>query len=144
MDKTAVIKILARFHKEIEARGIRPLKVILYGSYVSDSNWEGSDIDIVVISDDFKYKSYWERIDILSDVIYEIFAPIEAIALTQDEWDNEDSFAVDFARNGEVLFAAWSGVTYEKEKSTSEFVVCINAVEESMLRASWLTLDGAD
>jgi hypothetical protein len=32
MDKTAVIKILARFHKEIEARGIRPLKVILYGS----------------------------------------------------------------------------------------------------------------
>jgi predicted nucleotidyltransferase len=106
MDKTAVIKILARFHKEIEARGIRPLKVILYGSYASDSNREGSDIDIVVISDDFKYKSYWERIDILSDVIYEIFAPIEAIALTQDEWDNEDSFVVDFARNGEVLFAA--------------------------------------
>ena len=62
MDKTAIIKILARFHKEIEARGIRPLKVILYGSYASDSNREGSDIDIVVISDDFKYKSYWERI----------------------------------------------------------------------------------
>ena len=77
----------------------------MYGSYASDSNREGSDIDIVVISDDFKYKSYWERIDILSDVIYEIFAPIEAISLTQDEWDNEDSFAVDFAQNGEVLFA---------------------------------------
>jgi predicted nucleotidyltransferase len=106
MDKTAVIKILARFNKEIEARGIKPLKVILYGSYATDSNREGSDIDIVVISDDFKGKSYWERIDILSDVIYEIFAPIEAIALTQDEWDNADSFAADFARNGEVLFAA--------------------------------------
>ena len=57
-------------HSEIEARGIRPLKVILYGSYAPDSNWEGSDIDIVAISDDFKYKSYWERIDILSDVIF--------------------------------------------------------------------------
>lgn len=106
MDKTAVIKILARFYKGIEAHGIRPRKVILYGSYASDSNREGSDIDIVVISDDFKNKTYWERIDILADVIYEIFAPIEAIALTQDEWDNEYSFAVDFARNGEVLFAA--------------------------------------
>jgi hypothetical protein len=40
--------------------------------FVLISNWEGSDIDIVAISDDFKYKSYWERIDILSDVIYEI------------------------------------------------------------------------
>jgi predicted nucleotidyltransferase len=106
MDKTAVIKILTQFHKEIEARGIKPIKFILYGSYASDSNHEGSDIDIVVISNDFKHKSYWERIDILSDAIYEIFAPIEAIALTQDEWDNEDSFAADFARNGEVLFAA--------------------------------------
>jgi len=106
MGKAAVIKILARFHKEIEAREIRPLKVILYGSYASNSNREGGDIDIVVISDDFKNKSYWEGIDILSDVIYEIFAPIEAIALTQDECDNEDSFAADFARNGEVLFAA--------------------------------------
>ena len=58
------------------------------------------------MEDDFKGKSYWERIDILSDVIYEIFAAIDAVALTQDEWDNADSFAVDFARNGEVLFAA--------------------------------------
>ena len=49
MGKAAVIKILARFHKEIEAREIRPLKVILYGSYASNSNREGSDIDIVVI-----------------------------------------------------------------------------------------------
>jgi predicted nucleotidyltransferase len=106
MDKTAVIKILTRFYKEIEDRGIKPRKVILYGSYASDLNREGSDIDIVVISDDFKDMSYWERIDILADVIYEIFAPIEAIALTQEEWDNEDSFAVDFARNGEVIFAA--------------------------------------
>jgi hypothetical protein len=35
-----------------------------------------------------------------------VIAPIEAVALTQDEWDNEDSFAADFARNGEVIFAA--------------------------------------
>jgi len=35
-----------------------------------------------------------------------VIAPIEAVALTQDEWENADSFAADFARNGEVVFAA--------------------------------------
>jgi len=43
---------------------------------------------------------------ILADVIYEIFAPIEAVAFTQSEWDQGDSFVTDFARDGEILFAA--------------------------------------
>ena len=106
MDKTAVIKIVDQFYQGIKVRGIRPQKIILYGSYASDTNWEGSDIDIVVISNDFVGKGYWERIDILTDVIYEIFAPIEAVAMTQEEWDQGELFVTDFARNGEVLFAA--------------------------------------
>ena len=106
MDKKAVIKIVDRFYQGIKIRGIRPQKIILYGSYASDTPRDGSDIDIVVISDDFIGKDYWERIDILTDVIYEIFAPIEAVALTQDEWDQGELFVTDFARDGEVLFAA--------------------------------------
>lgn len=106
MDKAAVIEIANQFNKEIRSRGIRPFKLILYGSHAAGTNQEGSDIDIIVISDDFIGKSFWERIDILSDVIYEIFAPIEAVALTRDEWDKGDLLVTDFARNGEVLFAA--------------------------------------
>jgi hypothetical protein len=37
---------------------------------------------VVVISSDFIGKGYWERIDILTEVIYEIFAPVEAVAMT--------------------------------------------------------------
>ena len=106
MDKKTVLEIINRFHQEIEARGIKPQRLILYGSYAKGNNKEGSDIDIIVVSDDFVDKSYWERIDILSDAIYEIFAPIEALAFTQDEWNQGDSFVVDFARDGEILFAA--------------------------------------
>ena len=106
MDKATAIKIVEQFYRGIKARGIKPQKIILYGSYASGTNVEGSDIDVVVISEDFIGKNYWERIEILSDAIYEIFAPIEAIAMTQDEWDRGDSFVTDFARNGEVLFAA--------------------------------------
>jgi predicted nucleotidyltransferase len=106
LDKKTVIKIVDQFYQGIKARGIKPQKLILYGSYASGIHAEGSDIDLVVISDDFIGKDYWDRIEILSDTIYEIFAPIEAVAMTQEEWDRGDSFVTDFARNGEVLFAA--------------------------------------
>ena len=106
MDKKAVIEIVNRFQQGIKARGIAPQKIILYGSYRDETNRKSSDIDILVISKDFTGKSYWERIDIMAEVIYEIFAPIEAVALTPDEWEHGDSFVIDFARNGEILFAA--------------------------------------
>jgi predicted nucleotidyltransferase len=67
---------------------------------------EGSDIDILVISDDFSGKNYWERIDILSDAIYEIFEPIEAVALTVEEWEKGESAIVDYAKEGDIIFAA--------------------------------------
>mgnify|MGYP006291651843 CR=1 FL=1 len=106
MDKGAVVEIIHKFREAIEARGVKPVKIILFGSYAAGTNQEGSDIDIIVISDDFTGRSYWERIDLLADAIYDIFAPVEATALTTDEWDQGDSFISEFARNGEVLFAA--------------------------------------
>ena len=106
MDKSTVIEIVAGFHKALEARGIKLFKIILFGSYAEGCDHEGSDIDLLVISDDFRGRDYWERIDILSDAIYEIFAPIEATALTPDEWERGDSFVSDFAEHGEVLYAA--------------------------------------
>jgi predicted nucleotidyltransferase len=106
MDKNAVLDIVGRLRRGIEARGIRPQKIILYGSYAEGTHREGSDIDVVIISNDFAEKSYWERIDILADAIYEIFAPIEAVAMTPGEWERGDSLIADFARTGEVLYAA--------------------------------------
>jgi hypothetical protein len=50
--------------------------------------------------------NYWERIDLLSDAIYEIFEPIEALTFTPAEWEKNDSFLNDYANNGEVVFAA--------------------------------------
>lgn len=106
MDKDTVVEIVSRFRRGIEARGVRPQKVILFGSYAAGTGTTESDIDIVVISKDFAGKGFWERIDILSDVIYELSAPVEAVAMTPEEWEKGESFVVDFASNGEVLFAA--------------------------------------
>jgi predicted nucleotidyltransferase len=104
MDKKTVLAIISDFRKILESKGIRPQKMILFGSFVSGNFHEGSDIDIVVISKDFENKGYWERIDILSAAIYEIFKPIEAVAMTPQEWQQGDSLIVNYARNGEVVY----------------------------------------
>jgi len=106
MDKDAVLEIIARFQRAIELRGIRVNRLILYGSYAKGSYREGSDIDLIVISKDFKGKDYWERIDILSDAIYDVFEPIEAIAMTPDEWKRKAFSIVDYASDGEIVYAA--------------------------------------
>ena len=106
MDKKSAIDSLHRFRLALESKGIHIQKLVLYGSYARGMAKEGSDIDVLVISDDFSGKNYWERIDILSDAIYEIFEPIEAVALTVEEWEKGESVIVDYAKEGDVIFAA--------------------------------------
>ncbi|MBA4417101.1 MAG: nucleotidyltransferase domain-containing protein [Syntrophus sp. (in: bacteria)] len=106
MDKDTVLNIISRFQKAVESKNVKINLLILYGSYARGTYHEGSDIDVVVISNDFKGKSYWERIDILSDAIYEVFEPIEAVAMTPEEWKNKRSSIVDYASDGEIVYAA--------------------------------------
>ena len=73
------------------------------GSHAEGTAREDSDIDLVVISSSFSDKGYWERINILTDAIYQVFAPIEASAFTPDEWNSKKSLISDYAKNGIVL-----------------------------------------
>ena len=100
MGQKAVLAIIKEFKDTLEAINIRVDQLILYGSYAAGSAREDSDIDLVVISSSFVDKSYWERINILSDAIYEVFAPIEASAFTPDEWKSKKSLITEYAKNG--------------------------------------------
>lgn len=104
MDKAEALKIISDFGKALEAERVRPQKIILFGSFSTDTQHPGSDIDLVVISEDFSDKDYWKRIDILSAAIYRVFQPIEAVAMTPEEWQRGDSLIADYARQGEVVY----------------------------------------
>ena len=104
MDKATVLKIIREFGKALEAEQIKPQKIILFGSCSTQTQRPDSDIDVVVISEDFVGKGYWERIDILAAAICRVFEPIEAIAMTPEEWQRGDSLIADYARNGQVVY----------------------------------------
>ena len=105
MVKQNVIEFIEKFQRALEEEHIHIQKIILYGSWANGNAHDDSDIDVVVISDSFKGKDYWERIELLSQAIYKIFVPIEAVAMTQEEWDNKETNVCEYAKNGEVVFS---------------------------------------
>lgn len=105
MDKGPVLSVVARFEKALAARGVKVSKIILFGSFATGTAHEGSDIDLVVVSSDFAGKDYWARLNVLSAAIYEVLEPIEAHAMTPEEWENGTSWIVRHARDGELVYA---------------------------------------
>ena len=106
MDKEAVLEIVRRFGKALGNHGVRASKIILYGSYATGNYREGSDIDLVVVSEAFNAKGYWKRIELLSAAICDLWEPIEAVAMTPEEWEKGDSMIAQFAREGEEVYSA--------------------------------------
>jgi predicted nucleotidyltransferase len=103
MDKNQAISAVIRFGKAIEGHGLKINKLILFGSFLNGTQREGSDIDVVVISNGFTNMSYWDRIDILSKAIYEVWEPIEATAYTPEEWVAGTTTIYEYAKNGELI-----------------------------------------
>ena len=104
MDKDEVLTIIDIFAKALESNGIRISRIVLFGSYATGRQHEGSDIDLIVVSDDFADRGYWERVDVLAEAIYEVWKPIEARAMTVEEWERGDSMIAEFARDGELVY----------------------------------------
>jgi predicted nucleotidyltransferase len=80
-----VKEIIDRFHKEIERMGVKPRQILLYGSYAGGAPREDSDIDVIVISEDFKTMNLRERLELLGIAAGKVFEPIEALGYTQEE-----------------------------------------------------------
>ena len=104
MDKTAALKIVRKFRSALEEQGIHVAAMVLFGSYAAGTQSEGSDIDVIVVSNDFKGLNLWQRIERMSDALYKIFQPIEARALTPEEWESNKSLTVNYVKSGLSIF----------------------------------------
>lgn len=100
MDKETVLNIVNEFKNNLTSKGVCIEHIVLFGSHTNNTQRPDSDIDLIVISDTFKGMDYWERINLLADAISDIFQPIEAVAMTKDEWDTKAFMAAKYAQNG--------------------------------------------
>ena len=106
MDKGEVLVIIEQFRLALLKQGVKSAQIILFGSYANGTFREGSDIDLIVVSPDFEGMEYWQRIHAIVEALLEVWEPIEAIAMTPEEWKRGDSMIAQFAREGEVAYSA--------------------------------------
>ena len=95
MDKK-ITETLRGFKSALEAEGIKVSRMILFGSYAKRRPRRESDIDVAIISENFKSMNLLRRLETIGLALAKarIMEPIEAIGYTEEE----------FASKGEGTF----------------------------------------
>jgi len=90
-DKTNKIReIVARYTRQLETMGIHVERMLLFGSQSTGKQGPHSDIDLVVVSSDFRRISRIRRLELLGRAAARILEPIEAYGLSPEEADNPE------------------------------------------------------
>ncbi len=110
MDKGAVLEAIRFMEQCLEVKGLNISKLILFGSHAKGEAASESDIDIAIISKDFRNKDIFERAQMTKDAeiltIRKFLVPLDVITLTPEEFESETSLVAGYAREGEVVYGA--------------------------------------
>lgn len=78
-------QVVERYRSQLQKMGIRPTRVLLYGSQAAGTAREGSDIDLIVISGDWEKYNYRQRLELLGIAAARILEPVQAQGFTPNE-----------------------------------------------------------
>ena len=110
MSKTKVRKIIRFLHDNLNKQNLKISKIALFGSQAKGNVTEESDIDIVIVSKEFRGKTIFERVALIKEsevlTIRKFMVPLDIIAMTPEEFEGESSLIAAYAKEGEIIFAS--------------------------------------
>lgn len=126
LSKPYILRVVKRFLRSL------PIEVkyaILFGSTVYGERLEDSDIDLIIVSEDFRGVPFERRIMLLQK-LWKHKVPLEAFAFTPDEIEilkNKSIVIQEALEKGEMILLrakARVGGKYEGEPKKHDSVVC--------------------
>lgn len=106
-------EVVQFFFNCLREKELKVSRIIVFGSQAKGTATEESDIDIVVVSEDFKRKNIFKRADMTKDAeirtIRKFMVPLDIITMTPEEYENKTSLMAEYANKGEVIYANWKG-----------------------------------
>ena len=110
MDKGKVTDAIRFFGKCLKEKGVKVSKIILFGSQVKGATTKESDVDILIISEDFCGKDIFESARLTKDAeimtLKKFMMPLDIVTLTSEEFEHGTSLVVEYAKRGKVMYAA--------------------------------------
>jgi predicted nucleotidyltransferase len=99
-------KILINFFRE---KGLSIERIVVFGSYAKGKENKDSDIDLIIVSRDFRNKDIFERVKLTRGIhrnlIEEIMKPFDIMYYSDDEWKRGNSLIINVAKEeGEVIY----------------------------------------
>ncbi len=92
MDKTTIDTIIQYLHNSLVDNGLKVNALALFGSALSGQTHKDSDIDLVIISNDFENMDIFERAKLTTkaeyDTIKKFNIPLDIVDLTMEEFYN--------------------------------------------------------
>jgi predicted nucleotidyltransferase len=102
-------EIVKFFHECLREKGLKVSKIVVFGSQARGTATEESDIDIVVISEEFKRKNIFKRANLTKDAeirtIKKFMVPLDIITMTPEEYENRTALGAEYSQVGEIVFA---------------------------------------
>lgn len=108
MVKAKVREVAKLLKKSFENEGVIVEKIVIFGSQVKGTQREDSDIDIIVVADDFKGKNIFQRAKITGsahrEVVKQLMLPLDIISMSPEEWRKGTSLITNYAKEGKVIY----------------------------------------
>jgi predicted nucleotidyltransferase len=108
MDQRApsIESIVQRYCEQLRILGVHPQKVILFGSRARQEGDNYSDIDLLVVSSDFRGMGLRARLETLGIAAARVWEPIEAIAASPEDLQQVEpaDFLSEVLRTGKVVW----------------------------------------
>ena len=109
MVKSKVKRIIKFIEGILIERGLNISKIILFGSHVNGSADKESDIDLVIVSADFRGKDIFRRVELIKDAeilaIKKFMIPLDILTMTPEEYESDTSLAASYVQEGEIVYA---------------------------------------
>lgn len=109
MAKTEFVKIRNILLRLLQERRIAGEKIIIFGSCAKGEVKKDSDIDIIIVSKDFRNKDIFEKVALARGIhrklVEEIMKPFDIIYYSDEEWEKGNSLIISSAKKeGEIIY----------------------------------------
>lgn len=108
MAEEKLTETIEYFVNQLLSEGIRINRIILFGSQATGTATSESDINLVVVSEDFEGKNIFEKVKLLNQAdartIKKFLVPLDVILMSEKDLESETSIIAGYARQGKVVY----------------------------------------